>query len=163
MRTTRMNQSEVQWAGDTFKLLHENISRVMKGQSENIRYILAGLVGGGHILLEDKPGTGKTTLAKIIKGALDISDGELDFGQNIFYSYYAQNQTDLIDPKKTVLEVAENAAPPELRTKVRSILGAFLFSGEGLLIYFSAALIAFLGLLSSGYFSSNNFNTCLAA
>jgi ATP-binding cassette subfamily F protein 3 len=75
-------------------------------------------------------GQGKTTLAKIIKGALDITDGSLEYGQNLYYSYYAQNQTDLIDQKRTVLEIAEDAAPPELRTKVRSILGAFLFSGE---------------------------------
>ncbi|NNF36139.1 MAG: ABC-F family ATP-binding cassette domain-containing protein [Saprospiraceae bacterium] len=75
-------------------------------------------------------GQGKTTLAKIIKGALDITDGALEYGQNLYYSYYAQNQTDLLDPRRTVLEIAEDAAPPELRTKVRSILGAFLFSGE---------------------------------
>lgn len=75
-------------------------------------------------------GQGKTTLARILKKDLVITDGQLIYGQNLYYSYYAQNQPDLIDPKKTVLEIAEDAAPPELRTKVRSILGAFLFSGE---------------------------------
>ncbi len=85
---------------------------------------------GDRIAFIGQNGQGKTTLARIVQRSLDITEGQLDFGQNIFYSYYAQNQTDLIDTKKTVLEIAEEASPPELRTKVRSILGAFLFSGE---------------------------------
>ena len=44
--------------------------------------------------------------------------------------YYAQNQAEALDPKKTLLETMEDHSPPEMRTRLRSILGAFLFSGE---------------------------------
>jgi len=48
-----------------------NIERVMRGQSGAIRKLLAGLVSGGHVLLEDYPGTGKTTLAKALALSMD--------------------------------------------------------------------------------------------
>ena len=51
-------------------------------------------------------------------------------GHNLHVSYYAQNQSELLDSKKTVLEVMEDKAPEELRAKARTILGSFMFSGE---------------------------------
>ncbi len=75
-------------------------------------------------------GQGKTTMARIINGLLPASTGTMDYGANVKISYYAQNQSELLDIKKTVLEVMEDKAPAEMRPKVRSILGAFLFSGE---------------------------------
>ncbi len=51
---------------ETFRKITENIERVMKGQSAAVRKLLAVLAGGGHVLLEDYPGTGKTTLAKAL-------------------------------------------------------------------------------------------------
>jgi MoxR-like ATPase len=59
-------------ASETFNKVFDNIEKVMKGQSSSIRMLLAGFAGGGHILLEDYPGTGKTTLAKTL--ALSIEN-----------------------------------------------------------------------------------------
>ncbi len=75
-------------------------------------------------------GEGKSTLSKIIAGVLGSTDGEVNLGHNVSIAYYAQNQAETLDPKMTLLESMEDGCPDELRTKLRSILGAFLFSGE---------------------------------
>ncbi len=75
-------------------------------------------------------GQGKTTLAKIIVDELQSSGGEVSLGHNVKVGYYAQNQSDSMHRDSTLLETMENASPPEMRTKLRGILGAFLFSGE---------------------------------
>ncbi|MEO0735015.1 MAG: ATP-binding cassette domain-containing protein, partial [Bacteroidota bacterium] len=75
-------------------------------------------------------GQGKTTLAKILIGKIPATGGEVELGHNVTVGYYAQNQSDALDGKKTLLETMEEASPPEMRTRLRSILGAFLFSGE---------------------------------
>lgn len=75
-------------------------------------------------------GQGKTTMARIINRLLPPTSGTMEYGSNVQISYYAQNQSELLDLKKTVLEVMEDKAPAEMRPKVRSILGAFLFSGD---------------------------------
>ena len=75
-------------------------------------------------------GQGKTTLAKILIGKLPATAGEVELGHNVSVGYYAQNQSDALDGNKTLLETMEEASPPEMRTRLRTILGAFLFSGE---------------------------------
>lgn len=75
-------------------------------------------------------GQGKTTLATIVAGTSTPSSGLVDINEKVLLGYYAQNQTELFDPKKTVLQTMEEKASPEVRTRVRSILGSFLFSGE---------------------------------
>ncbi|MFM8330432.1 MAG: AAA family ATPase, partial [Candidatus Methylumidiphilus sp.] len=50
----------------TLQRLAENLGRVMHGQTHSIRHVLAAFAAGGHVLLEDVPGTGKTTLAKAL-------------------------------------------------------------------------------------------------
>jgi ATP-binding cassette subfamily F protein 3 len=85
---------------------------------------------GDRIAFVGQNGQGKSTLAKMIVGNLAPTQGNIELGENIYLSYYAQNETDSMDEKLTVLETAENHAPPELRTKVRNVLGSFLFSGE---------------------------------
>ena len=75
-------------------------------------------------------GQGKTTLAKMVVNTLQPTAGEVKIGHNIFLGYYAQNQSETLDPKLTLLETMEQHSPPEMRTKLRNILGAFLFSGE---------------------------------
>jgi ATP-binding cassette subfamily F protein 3 len=57
-------------------------------------------------------------------------DGTCKIGHNVKIGYYAQNQADLLDPEKTVLETIDHVAIGDVRTKIRDILGAFLFSGE---------------------------------
>jgi len=75
-------------------------------------------------------GEGKSTLSKIIAGVLGSTGGEVKLGHNTKIAYYAQNQADALDSKATLLESMEDGCPEELRTKLRSILGSFLFSGE---------------------------------
>jgi ATP-binding cassette subfamily F protein 3 len=85
---------------------------------------------GDRVAFVGQNGQGKTTLAKIIVNTLTLTEGELKLGHNVQIGYYAQNQSDSLHAKSTVLETMEAAAPPELRTQVRNILGAFMFSGE---------------------------------
>ena len=76
-----------------------------------------------------KNGEGKTTLAKVILGQVQYS-GKVTLGHNVDLGYFAQNQDELLDDKKTVLQVMEDYADYEMRKEVRGLLGAFLFSGE---------------------------------
>lgn len=75
-------------------------------------------------------GQGKTTLAKILVGQLAKTAGEVNIGHNVTVGYYAQNQAETLDRNKTLLATMEDHSPPEMRTKLRNILGAFMFSGE---------------------------------
>lgn len=81
------------------------------------------------VAMVGKNGAGKTTLTKIITGGIDY-DGYLKIGHNVDIGYYAQNQTDELDCKKTVFDTIDDEAVGDMRTKVRSLLGSFLFSGD---------------------------------
>lgn len=85
---------------------------------------------GEKISFVGQNGQGKTTLAKIIIKNLNYNSGDLKLGHNVEIGYYAQNQSDELDPKFTVQETMENNATIETRTNIRKLLGAFLFSGE---------------------------------
>lgn len=74
-------------------------------------------------------GQGKTTLAKIMVGELDYTGG-LKIGHNVQIGYFAQNQAEYLDGKKTVLDTMIDAANESNRSKVRDILGSFLFRGD---------------------------------
>lgn len=75
-------------------------------------------------------GQGKSTLAKLIAGKIEPTSGILEVHERVLMGYYAQDQTELFDTSKTVLQTIEDLAAPEVRPRVRAILGAFLFSGE---------------------------------
>ncbi len=85
---------------------------------------------GQRIAFVGQNGQGKTTLAKMLVNELAPTAGTLQPGHNVFIGYYAQNQAEALHPKLTLLETMELHSPPEMRTKLRAILGAFLFSGE---------------------------------
>jgi len=85
---------------------------------------------GDRIALLGQNGQGKTTLAKILAGEIKDYSGEWNLGHNVNIVYFAQNQEEVLSPEKTVLQEAEDAATEETRTKVRDLLGSFLFSGE---------------------------------
>ncbi len=74
-------------------------------------------------------GQGKSTLAKIIVGELE-HEGKLKLGHNVQIGYFAQNQAEYLDGSKTVLDTMIDAANEKNRSKVRDILGSFLFRGE---------------------------------
>lgn len=85
---------------------------------------------GDRISFVGQNGQGKTTLAKILVNALQPTGGKVKIGHNVSIGYYAQNQAETLKPNLTLLETMELHSPPEMRTRLRAILGAFLFSGE---------------------------------
>ena len=85
---------------------------------------------GQKIALLGQNGQGKTTLAKILAGEIKDYIGTWTLGHNVNIGYFAQNQEEVLDPNKSVLEEAEDAATEETRPKVRDLLGSFLFQGE---------------------------------
>ncbi len=88
------------------------------------------MLRGERVAFVGQNGQGKTTLAKILIGQEPATSGKATLGHNVSIGYYAQNQAENLDPKLTLLQTMENNSPEEMRTKLRSILGAFLFSGE---------------------------------
>ena len=86
---------------------------------------------GEKIAFVGRNGEGKSTLSKIIAGVLDY-EGEMKLGHEVQIGYYAQNQQDMLDPEKTVFETLDDVATGDMRVKVKSLLGAFLFSGEAI-------------------------------
>jgi len=85
---------------------------------------------GDRVSFVGQNGQGKTTLAKILIGQIPATGGEVELGHNVTVGYYAQNQAEELNGKITLLETLEEVSPPEMRTKLRAMLGAFLFSGE---------------------------------
>lgn len=75
-------------------------------------------------------GEGKSTMSKIIVKDHKADDGEMILGHNVEIGYYAQNQTELLDEKKTVFETIDEVAVGEIRKNVRNLLGGFLFGGD---------------------------------
>ena len=87
------------------------------------------VIKGDRIAFVGKNGEGKTTLAKVITNTVDFT-GELKFGHNVVIGYYAQNQADYLDPEKTVFKTIDDIAVGDVRTRIKTILGGFLFSGD---------------------------------
>jgi ATP-binding cassette subfamily F protein 3 len=84
---------------------------------------------GEKVAFVGRNGEGKTTFSRIIIGELDY-DGSLKIGHNVKTGYFAQNQDELLDESKTVFETIDYIAKGEIRTKMRDMLGAFLFRGD---------------------------------
>ena len=84
---------------------------------------------GEKVAFVGKNGEGKTTLVKCIMGQLDYL-GTLKIGHNVKIGYFAQNQAALLDENLTVFETIDYVAVGDIRTKIRDILGAFMFGGE---------------------------------
>lgn len=106
----------------------QNISKSF-GEKQVLEAVDLEIERGEKIAFVGQNGQGKSTLAKILVGELECG-GELRLGHNVQIGYFAQNQSAYLDGKKTVLEAAEDSSTPENRTKVRDLLGAFLFPGE---------------------------------
>ena len=84
---------------------------------------------GNRLAFVGKNGEGKSTMAKIIMQELECN-GEQKLGHNVKIGYFAQNQADMLDGELTALDTIDKIAVGDIRTKIRDILGAFMFSGE---------------------------------
>ena len=84
---------------------------------------------GEKVAFVGNNGEGKSTLVKCIMDEIPF-DGQLKVGHNVQIGYFAQNQAQLLDPDITVFDTIDRVATGDMRTKVRDILGAFMFGGE---------------------------------
>ena len=84
---------------------------------------------GEKVAFVGKNGEGKSTLVKCIMGEIPFT-GNLKIGHNVKISYFAQNQATLLDGEITVFDTIDRVAVGDIRTKIRDILGAFMFGGE---------------------------------
>jgi len=100
------------------------------GELEVLKDIDLTIERGDRVSFVGQNGQGKTTLAKILVEKLQHTKGDVTLGHNVKIGYYAQNQAEELDRNKTLLQVMEDNSPPEMRTKLRNVLGAFMFSGE---------------------------------
>jgi len=100
------------------------------GDLNGLRGVDGKIDKGDRVSFVGQNGQGKTTLAKILIDEIPANGGEVELGHNVTVGYYAQNQAEELNGKMTLLETMEEASPPEMRTKLRAMLGSFLFSGE---------------------------------
>ena len=84
---------------------------------------------GNKIAFVGRNGEGKSTLVKCIMGEIE-HEGTLTLGHNVQIGYFAQNQASLLDGELTVFQAIDDVAQGEIRTKIRDLLGAFMFGGE---------------------------------
>ena len=84
---------------------------------------------GDRVALVGPNGAGKSTLLRLLDGRLAPDRGTLELGHNVVPQLYAQHQLEALDPAATVLEELERISQPGMRERLRTLLGAFLFSG----------------------------------
>jgi len=85
---------------------------------------------GEKVAFAGRNGEGKTTLSKLIMGEITCEAGHVKIGHNVKIGYFAQNQDEIMDESLTVLQTIDNVAIGDIRTKMRDLLGAFLFRGD---------------------------------
>ena len=106
----------------------KNISKSF-GDLEVIKNIDFQILRGEKIALVGRNGEGKTTLARMILNEIDYQ-GDIKLGHQVQIGYFAQNQAEKLNEQLTVFETIDKEAVGEIRTKIRDLLGAFMFSGE---------------------------------
>ncbi len=108
------------------------LAGVRKAYGDNVVYSGVDFLveRGDRVALVGVNGAGKSTLLKVLAGALPFDAGERALGSHVEVQYYAQHQLDMLDPTRTVLEEIELAAPEAQISRLRTILGSFLFSGD---------------------------------
>ena len=85
---------------------------------------------GQKVAFVGKNGEGKSTMIKAIMKQLEIDSGSVEIGHNAQIGYFAQNQASLLDENMTIFETIDDIAVGEIRTKIKDILGAFMFHGD---------------------------------
>ncbi len=106
---------------------------VKKAYGEHVVFSHVGLTikRGEKVAFVGKNGEGKSTLVKCIMGEIPF-DGNLKIGHNIQIGYFAQNQAQLLDENLTVFDTVDRVAVGDIRTRIKDILGAFMFGGEAI-------------------------------
>ena len=84
---------------------------------------------GEKVAFVGKNGEGKSTMIKAILGEIEVK-GKCELGHNVKVGYFAQNQASLLDPGLTIFQTIDEVAKGEIRTQIKSILGAFMFRGD---------------------------------
>jgi ATP-binding cassette subfamily F protein 3 len=87
------------------------------------------IVRGERVAFVGKNGEGKSTLVKSLMGEVDY-DGKLTLGHNTMIGYFAQNEASLLDEENTVFQTIDDVAKGDIRTKIKDLLGAFMFGGD---------------------------------
>jgi ATP-binding cassette subfamily F protein 3 len=107
------------------------VKELSKSYDNNIVFKNASLTieRGERVAFVGKNGEGKSTLVKCIMGEIDF-EGECILGHNALIGYFAQNQASMLDEELTVFQTIDNVAKGDIRSKIRDILGAFMFGGE---------------------------------
>jgi ATP-binding cassette subfamily F protein 3 len=108
------------------------LAGIHKAYGDNVVYsgVDVTVERGERLALVGDNGAGKSTLLKMMAGVLPFDRGERTLGSHVAVHYYAQHQLDALDPTRTTLEELEAVAPEATHTRLRTILGAFLFSGD---------------------------------
>ena len=109
-----------------------SLTNVSKSYGDNVVYQGMGLTlsRGDRVALVGPNGAGKTTMLKLLAGVIPLDEGERKTGHNVVTSYYAQHVLDLLNPKNSLLEELQQAAPGQSEQNLRTTLGGFLFSGD---------------------------------
>ena len=109
-------------------LLAENISKNY-GPKKVLQQVDVEIERGTKTAFVGQNGQGKSTLAKIIVDEIDF-EGSCELGHNVLLGYFAQNQAEYLDGSLSLLQTMEDAATDENRSRVRDMLGAFMFRGD---------------------------------
>ena len=112
----------------SFPIIVENVTK-MYGDHTVFENVDLTIKRGEKVAFVGKNGEGKSTLVKCIMGEIDFA-GKLTLGHNVKIGYFAQNQASLLNEEKTVFATIDDVAVGDIRTKIRDILGAFMFGGE---------------------------------
>ncbi|UUC47188.1 ABC-F family ATP-binding cassette domain-containing protein [Flavobacterium cerinum] len=107
------------------------VEELTKTYGDHVVFKNAGMVieRGEKVAFVGKNGEGKSTMIKAIMKEIDF-EGKLEVGHNVKVGYFAQNQASLLDENLTVFETIDHIAVGDIRTKIKDLLGAFMFSGD---------------------------------
>ena len=111
------------------------LANASKSYGDNVVYrgMDLELSRGDRVALVGPNGAGKTTMLKMLADVLPLDDGVRKTGHNVVTAYYAQHVLELLDPRNTIMEELQQAAPAESEQNLRNTLGGFLFSGDDVL------------------------------
>lgn len=108
------------------------VNELSKAYGDHVVFKDASMVieRGQKLAFVGKNGEGKSTMIKAIMGELEYEGGSLEIGHNVQIGYFAQNQASLLDENLTVFETIDRIAEGDIRTQIKNLLGAFMFSGD---------------------------------